>query len=276
MKFLIDRSCVTYTDEITGVSLVGDADDIVAYCKDHNYECRILPGIEIAELSPDEFFEYIPFCDTRTFQSQLTKIRLDYLIPDTYSPEFQKFYRRNICKTTSTELANIAYPYFIKSACNNKMIDGMVVRNDEDLKDLWIFNQVKPDDNLSVYVCEVVSFVSEYRLLIGNNVLYGCGFQMGNDKQQIPSSFINEIVSSTKGNFLCIDVGCISERNQWTNTQTEPGCVIKADPKQNLFWAIVEVNPPFSIDDFGIPLDDYIQYAIDFMNHVKVQRSRQN
>jgi hypothetical protein len=101
------------------------------------------------------------------------------------------------------------------------------------------------NDDLLVYYSELVNFAVEYRLLIGNNKLYGQGFQKGNKLINLDLNFINDLIKLSHQEFFCIDIGYIIDKKE---------------------WAVVEINPPFALDDYGIKLNDYMDYFFDFWN----------
>lgn len=203
-------------------------------------------------MSADEFFQYIPFCSTSIVQDKLKEKGLGHIVPDTYDEKFKDLYGRRIQKTKYKDLDKVKFPYFIKSAGNNKLIDGTVVNDKNELDEIWVcnpgpprglwaVNDIKPWDDMELYTSDIVKFEAEYRLLVGNKHVYGCGFQRGNNDQSPSDLIVDKILQIAGEQFLCVDVGY--------------------DGSQ---WIIVEINPPFSLDDFGISLSDYIQYATDF------------
>lgn len=226
-----------------------EADDIISHCKDHGYEYKVLSQDEIRHLSVEEFLEYVPFCSTLVVQSKLKEKGLDHLIPDTYTAIFEDLYGRKITHITYKDLGSVSFPYFIKSAGNDKIIDGTVVTNKDELDDVWTnvsrINDVNPGPDMELYICDPISFMSEHRLLIGKSTIYGRGFQRGNSDIIPTLDIIENIIRLAKEKFYCVDVGYDGSK-----------------------WIIVEVNPPFSLDDFGIELDKYIQYAVDFWMRV--------
>ncbi len=168
------------------------------------------------------------------------------LIPDTYDKTFDDFYNRNITKYVYKDIFKVSYPYFVKSAGNDKSIDGTIIKNSDDVADLWCINQIFLYDDMELYVCDVVNFKVEYRLLVGDNKIYAIGYQKGN-KSNFPSEhFLHKILEKSNGKYYCIDIGLISNS-----------------------WSIVEINPPFSLDDFDISLNVYIEYAVDFWKYVR-------
>lgn len=218
------------------------ADDIINFCFINQIEYEVLSQKVINDIEPYKFLKMISFCSTHIIQKNLKAIGLSYLIPDTYPNLFEAFYKRKIFKMTFQDLKKKEYPYFIKSIDNDKSIDGTIITNQDDLINLGI-----KEKNCKIYVSEIVNFSVEYRLLIGNNKLYGIGFQKGNKLIDINYEFINQLLKLTKNKFFCIDIGYIIEKKE---------------------WAIVEVNPPFALDDYDIPLENYMNFTISFWEMV--------
>ncbi len=59
--------------------------------------------------------------------------------------------------------------------------------------------------------------------------------------REVCNNFINELIKTTEDDFRCIDIGYLSETNE---------------------WVVVEINPPFSLDDYKINLTDYMNFCI--------------
>ena len=149
------------------------ADDIIEYCKKHNIECTVKSQEDINEMDEKTFLSYVFFCNTLIVQKNLVKSGLSHLIPDTYTSKFNTFFNRQIKKVTYHELQNLEYPIFIKPVENNKVFDGTVVKCYDEFKELWKFHQVESPEMIEYYVSEVVEFESEFRLFIGNGMVYG-------------------------------------------------------------------------------------------------------
>jgi hypothetical protein len=64
------------------------------------------------------------------------------------------------------------------------------------------------------------------------------------------TQFINDLINLTGEKFRCIDICLIKQNNQ-------------------LKWGIVEINPPFSLDDYEILFENYIDFCIDSCNYIK-------
>ncbi len=229
-----------------------EADDIIDYCNNNNIECKEMSQDEIYNMNNIFKNNYTLFCHTDIIQKNLNKYNsvhiLSDFIPDTYHVDFKEFYKRNIDKTEFSNLDKniITYPYFVKSVGNDKSIDGTVVKNMDDLLWLCIVNKVNLQSKQMVYITEVVDFICEYRLLIGGNKIYGIGYQRGK-KMTIPQDFIKELIQISKGRFFCIDCGYITSKSE---------------------WAVIEINPPYSLDQFDIPLNDYISFCVDAQKHI--------
>ena len=230
-----------------------EAEDIVNYCRQNQIECCVMNQTDIFEMQPTEFFQQPVFCNTLIMQKNLKSVHKENLIPDTYDLEFKHLFKRVINMVTFKDLAKYRYPYFIKSIGNSKLVDGTVIKNSDDLADVWVVNQVFPKPDLLLYLTEVVKFDVEYRLLVGNSRIYGIGHQKGSKSITISSDhpFIKDILTTAGMRFLCIDIGYISECKDCKDSECKE-------------WAIVEINPPFSLDDFDIPVQIYVQYGLDF------------
>ena len=220
-----------------------DADDIISYCKDTWRAYSIMTKNDISKMDINKFFRGPAFCDTNIIQKNLSLRKLDHLIPDTYPLIFNDFYHRSINKSSYKNIDKFSFPYFIKSIGNNKLVDGTIIHNEKELNELWINNNILPTDDTDFYISNVVEFATEYRIFIGNNHIYGVGHQKGNNMMQPDYNFIINLTKMTNGKFYCIDIGYIKDKNK---------------------WAVVEVNPPFALDDYGILIDDYMLYTIDF------------
>jgi len=159
-------------------------------------------------------------------------------ITDTYSKEFELLFHRKIEIMTKTDLEKyMHFPYFMKPVGNTKEFDGQIIKSIEELNEL-LRDQ---NNNSQYYVCDVITFVSEYRLFVGNNKIYGVGKIKGKT-MHIPELFSENILTCSNNKFYVVDVGFVEEFND---------------------WAVVEINPSFSLDDYGINILTYMQYCID-------------
>jgi hypothetical protein len=233
-----------------------EANDIIDYCINQGIEIIEMSSEKINGLESFEFFNQIVFCNTVTVQRNLKNLDLYYIIPNTYPQEFNDLYHRNIIKVDLNKLYTLEYPYFIKSTGNMKVIDGTVIKNQDDFTDLWITNNVLPDSSMEFYVSDCVKFLSEKRVLLGNSKIYAIGHQFGSMDISIDDEFLNKIISLSNNKYYCVDIGYIQETG----------------------WSIVEVNPPFSLDDFDISIDVYVTYARNvwcyILNELKKMKSK--
>ena len=209
------------------------------YVKEKKYLCKYLSKEEILE-EPITNIDVL-FYDTDIVQE---KIKDYYQVPDTYPDFLQEFYKRTINKIKFSELENKSYPYFAKPTTNNKSFTGLVVSNKYNYE--YIKSNIKSQQEL-IYIADVVDFLSEFRLFIGNGKVYGIG---DTDDQEHavyehynppPKDFIENLLKKLDHKFYVIDVGILDTNN----------------------WAIVEVNPPFAIDSYELPMEQYYKYCCD-------------
>ncbi len=233
-----------------------DYDDLIDYFVTSKIPYKIIPHDKIASISTEDFMINGPyFCDTHIIQDKLSAVSLDYIIPDTYPNVFDNFYKREIIKETYINLKRHTFPFFIKSTGNDKLISGTVIKNSKELEKIWISNGVECDNNLLLYVNKnIINFRAEYRILIGNNKIYGVGFQKGEKSINPDQQFLDSLTSASCKSFYCVDVG-------YTDN------VGSKVPESG--WVIVEVNPPFSLDSFDIEMKDYVDFAVDFWSFVQ-------
>ena len=212
----------------------GEANDIIKWCTDHQYDYRIMTQDELRSISDLEFKNSIYFCHTDIVREH------NIPFPDTYEDKYKSFMKRkiNTMRFDEFDFDNIPFPIFIKPIGNDKSFDGTIVSNeDQYATDVILNTYPKP---VYIYTSEVIKFVSEYRLLIGNKKLYGRGRMIGK-VMKLDNSFINELIEITD-TYRCIDIGYSNEMNT---------------------WMVVEINPPFSLDDYEIDIDSYMNFCID-------------
>jgi hypothetical protein len=222
-----------------------NADDIVSFCIEKGIECLILSEKELYDRN--DFFECIYFCNTDIVRHHLQKYNipkpvLDKLYPDTYECIYSKYFKRRhriINRDLIEDLLLKEKNVFVKPVGNDKSFDGRVISSIDDIEAL--LSESELHENETVYACEVVEFLSENRLLVGNGKLYGYGhICKKKDYSFLSQMDINQIIELTGDNFRCIDVGLTKEKG----------------------WVIIEINPPFSLDDYEIPLDMYMNFCI--------------
>lgn len=235
-----------------------DADDIKQYCNSKGYKLNILTYDEIRDIESITFFCHVYFCDTELIQYHLKKCSASFIVPDTYEYNSHYYYGREIKKVKRDSIDS--FPIFVKPITNDKLFTGFIAKckNDLDIqhllshdsafrillcgtseKSLEINRSNQEYDLEYVYTSEIVHFESEYRVFMGNNMIYGMGYQKGNKLVTPDLSFLQNICHKDIL-FKCVDVGYINNR-----------------------WVIVEINPPFSLDDFGVDIDSYMRFCID-------------
>jgi hypothetical protein len=235
-----------------------EAEDIILYCNDNNIKCTVLSRQEISNM-PD-FFNYIFFCSTNIVYQKLKEHDCLNLCPDTYENVYNEFYCRKIEKVKVNEI-KITGDIFIKPCDNDKLFDGFIAKTQQEIDNLKYL-----DCDIIVYKSNVIHITSEYRLLIGNMKLYGsacikCEKHVKCDKDNpietyIDLKFLDQLIELTGENFRCIDIGF--------------------DGK---VWFIIEINPPYALDDYDMNIKNYMEFCIDsciFINKQVEKISQKN
>lgn len=186
------------------------------------------------------------FCDTKIVQQHLSNLGLSSIIPDTYDQRFKAYFNREIEMLPFTEFLQKyrGQARFVKPVSNNKDFSGCVI---ESLDDFENRGCEKPNVNQMIYTCKPVDFITEIRLLIGNHQLYADAHVSGkrNSSWKKEENMIQDLIKIIGDQFLCIDLGLI---------RIEKEAVVKYQ------WSIIEINPSFSLDDHGMPFDQYINF----------------
>lgn len=205
------------------------------YLKSRNIDYQILSSEQIQQ-SIDPTTLDILFANTTVIQNILGN---RYYAPETYPSHFRIFYHRKIHKSTIRNLIESPFEsVFIKPSGNTKSFTGQVITDPKDLDNF--------DLDEEIYVAERVNFVNEFRLFIGNSkLLYireSSDYILDHDiicREIPPKDFIEEVLNTNKNSWCVIDIGLIHP-----NT-----------------WAVVEVNPPFALSSYGLPIEDYVNYC---------------
>ncbi len=244
----------------------GEADDIIKYYTRQDmylqgYELIILTNKELEAIDYKSFFSGTVFGNSNIIQQ---KIRASFdetdantIIPDTYDSAFTQFFKRPIEIITLAELrvnhlAN-SDARFIKPIGNDKLFDGQVVLDCDDLDDLFSKHPTINYDT-QVYSCQPIEIQGELRLLIGDGKLYGKGqisiANPPNHDYLIPGGFLDQLCATAGDRYLCIDIGWIPQIGS---------------------WIIVEINPPFGLDEYDIPLADYTRFTEDVFKWIRLK-----
>tara|TARA_R100001163_G_C5068494_1_gene208934 strand:+ start:2334 stop:3110 length:777 start_codon:yes stop_codon:yes gene_type:complete len=206
------------------------------------------------------------FCDTKIIQLKLQKDRYIYNVPKTYpecfhaSNDILDLYHRKIQIITLQQffdsikdLSNITQPFFIKPFLNDKSFNALVVNTKWDVAHLK--STCKDPENTKIYISEPAKFINEFRLFIGKNKIYGI-VESSNyilDPHDIrsvdgpPKTFIQEILKRIDHHaFYVVDVGMLSTGK----------------------WAVVEVNPPFSLSSYDLDIKCYYNFCKDAWKNI--------
>lgn len=237
----------------------GEADDIITYANNLNIPIKIMSASELHQVDSHQFISSIYFCNTSIVQYHLSRINKMHLVPDTYESIYSKYFCRQIEKISFVEFinkyCNNNIKRFVKPTSNDKNFDGCVISNINDFEE---HGYSAPNLDQLVYSCEPIEILSEVRLLIGNNKLYGHGHINRNindsyltEHYSNGTKFIDELIDITGEKFRCIDIGFIYLASESISR-----------------WSIIEINPPFSLDDYQIPFDNYINFCIDSCRYI--------
>lgn len=244
-----------------------DDQDLLSFLREKNFQFQVLNKNQILDLKEFENINVI-FADTDIMQELLsTKGRANLIIPDNY-PDFSNkefdsslnkgfnFYNRNIFKSSVNDLKNLSFPYFVKPFKNNKSFEAYIIENLKDYN--FAMKNVIVDEY--VYVSELVKFYNEYRLFIGNKeiveMIESSQFLI-NDQDYIknlppPPEFLQEIIKNNKIDFCVIDVGFCKN--------------LKTGKKD---WCVVEVNPAFAINSYGMDIEKYYNFCVEAFKFFK-------
>jgi hypothetical protein len=225
-----------------------DDQELLEYCK--KYKTKILSKKEIMELNVLHID--VLFCATKTVQ----KVLKTYKCPDTYEKCFQSLYKRHIECITIKECEALKLPYFIKPVANDKSFGAMIIKTMNDLKHVKTF--LNPDQQ--IYISSLVDLKNEYRLFIGDNKLYG----MANASEYI-AYFLNIDADYLKYFNTAPPADFIDEILRLNNIGF---CVVDVALKSDQTWIVVEVNPPFAISSYDLPIKQYFDYCHSAWKHI--------
>jgi len=248
-----------------------EADDVKEECGRLGAPCRELSVEELEAISAAELLASVYMCSTELCQRKLREVlseeQFASRVPATYPEPLRPLLRRRVEATKLGAVTEGRLPLFVKPATNDKSFDGRVVRNKEGLERLLeeAAEECGGRDGigeLDVLAAEVVTVLSEHRLFVGGGQLYGEGqiredttamARLTAEERQallggggVPASFVGEVLALCGGEvFWAVDVGLLA----------------RADGE--LQWGVVEVNPPFALDDHGLAIEPYVRYCMD-------------
>jgi len=259
-----------------------EADDVVEECGRRGVSCRELTVAELEVYDARAFVcESVFMCNTDLVQTKLRSLSpglFAEVVPDTYPHELHELLRRDIARRELGSVQDSELPLFVKPVSNDKAFDGRVVADVEQLSDLraevcdLLHGRLGDASEaevaaLQVYAAAPVHFQAEFRLFVGGGRMY-CGAK--NESYLIrrdadveakdlapPEDFMRKVVEACPSDvFWVVDVGFMVQ------------------PTGSAVWAVVEVNPPFSLDDHGLPIKPYMDYCIDACAWIKSKAFR--
>ena len=213
--------------------------------------------------------EIILFCDSHIVQKLLNRRKA--VVPS-YPEELSQYYGREIRLQSLSELSGNELPYFVKLAGSDKTTMARVVRTRQEESALQSELEAGAPEQPTVYVSSVVDFVSEWRLFLSPDRLWGCqeyseymvGHRLMNQDlsdstvlelchvEQVPQEFTDQVRQAARPlGFVVVDVGLTSSG----------------------VWSVVECNPPFSLSSYDLPIDIYVDYCVEaWKDMVKAER----
>jgi len=232
-----------------------EADDVKNWCASKNISCEELSVDTLEAIDAVAFVNSTYMCNTKLVQEKLQEARLQHKVPSTYPVQLRPLLHRNVEEKLLGDISSSNLPSFIKPVSNDKCFDGRVIEDQDSLSRLM---EEARDIHCPVWTSDKVSFLVEYRLFIGCGNVYGCGRIQGCSDAVPPASFVNELLACCGSDvYWAVDVGLMTRVHDDSyhsdaGKREAPSC-----------WAVVEVNPPFSLDDHGLDIDSYCQYCQD-------------
>jgi len=234
-----------------------EGSDIMEECARRGIPCQELTVDALAKYDPTMFVQHTFMCNTEIVQKHLRSAGLAYKVPDTYPAELESLLQRRIEHRKLHKVAEGDLPLFIKPTSNDKAFDGVVVRDAEHLQS--IRDDARSADDVEVYISETVTFLVEYRLFLGGGKIYGMGehyLRDGDRSAGVPAvNFVQEVLACVGDAFMAVDVGLMTKDGQCEVCEA--------------VWAVVEVNPPFALDDCGLAIEPYVQFCADACAYVR-------
>eukprot|EP01001_Neometanema_parovale_P009870 NODE_6109_length_879_cov_54.403439_g5878_i0.p1 GENE.NODE_6109_length_879_cov_54.403439_g5878_i0~~NODE_6109_length_879_cov_54.403439_g5878_i0.p1 ORF type:complete len:263 (+),score=56.15 NODE_6109_length_879_cov_54.403439_g5878_i0:69-791(+) len=164
-----------------------DDQELLDFIKQSNVPLETLDEEQLLAVVPDP--SVMVFADTAIIQA-ISKVP----VVDTYPECFQPLYHRNIRVTKLP--VDLPMPYFVKPCGNNKAYGARMVRDAGDAE--LALDAAQGEE---VYVCDPVKFVSEHRLFLGLDKVWGVGeyseFVLEESTTKsvpVPEEFIAEVV----------------------------------------------------------------------------------
>lgn len=229
-----------------------EADDIIEWVRQRpEHELFVLNYDELWCYDNEQFLQSAYFCNTDIVQHHLEAMNMQHVVPDTYEiSTFSKQLGRVIEKCKLGDIDLRLGSRFVKPVLNKKDFDGRVLSS---LDDYEACGLTCPSLDTMVYHCQPFTFICEYRVLIGNNKVYGVGHMNKAKYTDGMDKFIESIVPLVSKSYKCVDIAY--------------------SIKPVARWVIVEINPPFSLDDYKIDLDSYMNFCLDSCAFINLQHN---
>ena len=216
---------------------------------------------EILKLKKNPTPRTMIFCDSYIIQKLLNAP--DQVIVPSYPSELARFYGRKIILSKLGRVDSGIWPYFVKLAGSDKTTPARVIHSEKD--DIELRSEISTET--IVYVSDLVDFVSEWRLFLSPDKMWGCqeyseyimGHRLLNqntntddnstgsktlviqDVKHVPENFCDAVREAAKPlGFVVVDVGLTSTGK----------------------WCVVECNPPFALSSYELDIEVYVNYCV--------------
>lgn len=147
----------------------------------------------------------------------------------TYPDQLRKYLHRDIKECAIADIRD-NYPCFIKPSKDIKLFTGDILNKDSDLDLLKSFSKI--DDTTPIYMCNVVNFISEYRVFVSNGVIRGIKHYRGDFTRFIDITEVRKMI------------------NEYTNCPSAYTLDVGLDVLERTL--LVEVNDMWSIGSYGL------------------------
>lgn len=213
--------------------------------KSKGYKCLktsdFNPTIEVGFKKGDVIFGSIQLCEWGFGQSGIS-------IPSYigYPTESLPFLGRKVDIMTYDEVMKLDPPFFVKPKNEVKRFTGTVIDSD-----FWKHSILKPYKGCDMFVSEVVDILSEWRVFIHKNKVYGCQFYSGNPLQMLDEFPIGLLLNCLKDMPVSytLDFGVI---------QTENG-------EETV---LIEINDMWGTGTYGVDPFNYVCAYVDRWNEI--------
>jgi hypothetical protein len=163
-----------------------------------------------------------------------------------YPNELNEFYKRNIQLKKIKDVIN--YPCFIKPAYDVKLFTGDIIDNENSFKLFKSFFNI--NDELDIYISNVIDIKAEYRCFVYKKQLKGIHFYIGDYRFYPDVKIIEKIINKYIDQPIAysIDVG-INNNNE---------------------TILIEINDMWAIGHYGFDKNLYTKMCVSRIKEIKI------